>query len=44
MYESEGRKDALKMDLMQKKVFDFIEKNARIKTVKKERIHSEVKP
>lgn len=44
MYESEGRRDALKMDLLQKKVFDFIEKNARIKTVKKERTQSEVKP
>jgi len=43
LYENEGRKDALKMDLMQKKVFDFIEKNAKIKMVKKEKTSPEVK-
>lgn len=43
MYETEERKDALKMELMQKKVFDFIESNANIKTVEKEAMNPEVK-
>jgi len=41
MYESEERKDSLKMELIQKKVFDFIEQNANIKTVEKNGMHVE---
>ena len=43
MYESEERKDGLKMELIQKKVFDFIEHNANIKTVEKIGMNAEVK-
>jgi trigger factor len=43
MYESEERKDGLKMELVQKKVFDFIEHNANIKTVEKIGMNAEVK-
>lgn len=35
MYDSEEKKDSLKMELIQKKVFDFIEKNANIKVTEK---------
>lgn len=35
MYDSEESQDSLKMELMQKKVFDFIEQNANIKVVEK---------
>jgi trigger factor len=42
LYENEGKKEALKMELMQKKVFDLIEKHAKIKTVKKEKTNPEV--
>lgn len=34
-YGSEDREDALKMEIIQKKVFDFIEQNANIKVVEK---------
>jgi trigger factor len=43
MYDSEERKDSLKMELMQKKVFDFIEQNANIKVVEKNGMDVEVK-
>ena len=43
MYDSEEKKDGLKMELMQKKVFDFIEQNANIKTVEKKGMDVEVK-
>jgi trigger factor len=43
MYDNEERKDGLKMELMQKKVFDFIEKNANIKVVEKNGVDVEVK-
>ncbi len=42
-YDSEERKDSLKMELMQKKVFDFIEQNANIKVVEKNGMDVEVK-
>jgi len=35
MHDSEESQDSLKMELMQKKVFDFIEQNANIKVVEK---------
>lgn len=35
MYDTEERKDSLKMELIQKKVFDFIKSNANIKVVEK---------
>jgi trigger factor len=35
MYDSEERKDSIKMELIQKKAFDFIEHNANIKIVEK---------
>jgi trigger factor len=41
MYDTEERKDSLKMELIQKKVFDFIEKNANIKAVEKNGINLE---
>jgi len=48
MYEEEGKKDNLKMEIMQKKVFDFIEQNANIKTVEKKiqvwRLNNEFNP
>lgn len=43
MYENEERKDGLRMELLQKKVFDFIEQNANIKTVEKNGMNAEVK-
>jgi trigger factor len=43
MYEEEERKDNLKMEIMQKKVFDFIEQNANIKIVEKKDAGLEVK-
>lgn len=43
MYDNEERKDNLKIELMQKKVFDFIEQNANIKVVEKNGVHVEVK-
>ncbi len=43
MYNNEERKDGLKMELMQKKVFDFIEQNANIKVVEKNGVDVEVK-
>ena len=43
MYDNEERKDNLKIELMQKKVFDFIEQNANIKTVEKNGMDVEVK-
>ena len=43
MYEEEDRKENLKLEIMQKKVFDFIEQNANIKTVEKKDADMEVK-
>jgi len=43
MYEEEERKENLKLEIMQKKVFDFIEQNANIKTVEKKEADMEVK-
>ncbi|MGD0170242.1 MAG: trigger factor, partial [Smithella sp.] len=43
MYDSEERKDSLKMELIQKKTFDFIEHNANIKTVENNGMNAEVK-
>jgi trigger factor len=43
MYNNEERKDNLRIELMQKKVFDFIEQNANIKTVEKNGMDVEVK-
>ena len=43
MYDNEERRDGLKMELMQKKVFDFIELNANIKIVEKNGVDAEVK-
>ncbi|HAR50208.1 MAG TPA: trigger factor [Smithella sp.] len=43
MYDDEERKENLKMEIMQKKVFDFIEFNANIKTVEKKDADMEVK-
>ena len=43
MYDDEEKKDNLKIELMQKKVFDFIELNANIKTVEKKDVSVEVK-
>jgi trigger factor len=43
MYNNEERKDGLKMELIQKKAFDFIERNANIKTVEKKGVDAEVK-
>jgi trigger factor len=42
-YEKDDKKDNLKSELMQKKVFDFIEQNANIKQVEKIGMNSEVK-
>jgi trigger factor len=42
-YENEERKDNLKVELIQKKVFDFIEQNADIKVVEKNGMDLEVK-
>ncbi len=43
MYDNEERKDNLKIELMQKKAFDFIEKNANIKIIEKNGVDVEVK-
>ncbi|MFA5321586.1 MAG: trigger factor [Smithella sp.] len=43
MYDTEERKDSLKMELIQKKVFDFIEGNANIKVVEKTGVNLEAK-
>jgi len=43
IYDNEERKDNLKIELIQKKVFDFIEQNANIKTVEKNGMDVEVK-
>ncbi|MGP8152749.1 MAG: trigger factor [Smithella sp.] len=43
MYDDEERKDSLKMELIQKKAFDFIEHNANIKLVEKNGTDAEVK-
>ena len=43
MYDSEERRDSLKMELIQKKAFDFIEHNANIKTVERNGMNAEVK-
>ncbi len=43
MYNNEEKKDGLKMELIQKKAFDFIERNANIKTVEKKGVDAEVK-
>ena len=43
MYDNEERQDNLKIELMQKKVFDFIELNANIKVVEKNGVDVEVK-
>ncbi len=42
-YEKDDKKDSLKVELAQKKVFDFIEQHANIKTVEKLGISPEVK-
>jgi trigger factor len=42
-YEKEERKDSLKAELIQKKVFDFIEQHANIKAVEKIGMNPEVK-
>lgn len=41
-YEKEERKDNLRAELVQKKVFDFIEQHANIKTIEKSGIEPEV--
>ena len=43
MYEGDERKDSLKMELIQKKVFDFIERNANINIVEKSGMNVEDK-
>lgn len=42
-YENEEKKENLKVELVQKKVFDFIEQNANIKTIKKSGMNPEAK-
>jgi trigger factor len=42
-YEKEERKDGLRSELIQKKVFDFIEQHANIKVVEKIGMNLEVK-
>jgi trigger factor len=42
-YENEENRDNLKVELMQKKVFDFIEQNANIKVIEKKVLDAEVK-
>ncbi len=42
-YENDDKKDSLKVELAQKKVFDFIEQHANIKTVEKTGMTPEVK-
>jgi trigger factor len=43
MYDNEERQDNLKIELLQKKAFDFIELNANIKIVEKNGVDGEVK-
>jgi len=43
MYDDDKKKDSLTMELMQKKVFDFIESNANIKVVEKTGMDMEAK-
>lgn len=43
MYDSEEKKDYLRVELLQKKVFDFIEQNANIKVVEKTGMNAEAK-
>ena len=43
MYEPEEKKDYLRIELIQKKVFDFIEQNANIKVVEKTGMNAEAK-
>lgn len=43
MYEDDERKDSVKLEVAQKKVFDFIEKNANIKVVEKTGLSMEAK-
>ncbi len=42
-YEKEDRRESLKSELVQKKVFDFIEQHANIKPVEKKGMNAEVK-
>jgi len=42
-YENEENKDNLKVELIQKKVFDFIEQSANIKAIEKKGLDAEVK-
>ncbi len=42
-YENKENRDNLKIELMQKKVFDFIEQSANIRTVEKKGLDAEVK-
>jgi trigger factor len=42
-YENEENRDNLKVELIQKKVFDFIEQSANIKVVEKKGLDAEVK-
>jgi trigger factor len=41
-YEKEERKDSVRAELLQKKVFDFIEQHANIKNIEKMGIEPEV--
>lgn len=43
MYDSEEKKDYLQMEVIQKKVFDFIQKNANIKIVEKTGVNLEAR-
>ena len=43
MFETEEKKDYLRIELIQKKVFDFIEQNANIKVVEKTGMNAEAK-
>lgn len=43
MYDDEKKKDSLSMELIQKKVFDFIEKNANIKVIEKTGMNMEAR-
>ncbi len=42
-YENEEKKENLKVELVQKKVFDFIEQHANIKTIEKSGMNPEAK-
>lgn len=43
MYDNEEKMDSVKMDLIQKKVFDFIERNANIKIIEKNGLNLEAR-